>query len=73
MEAQEGTMDDHDDPFKEMADDGEDDNAVDELAFDLNQLCEVRPDIAPDREVVTNESQPLPVDEIVTEYLPQLV
>ena len=39
-EAQEGAMDDHDDPFKGMVDDGEDDSAVDELEFDLNHLRE---------------------------------
>ena len=77
-------MDDHADPFKGMVDDGEDDNAADELEFDLNQLGEARPYIAPenldadglvdfDREVVTNESRPLSVDEIVNEYLPQPV
>ena len=42
MEAQEGAMDDHDDPFKRMVDDGEDDSGVDELEFDLNQLREAR-------------------------------
>ena len=31
LEAQEGAMDDHDDPFKWMADDGEHDSAVDQL------------------------------------------
>ena len=31
LEVQEGAMDDHDDPFKGMVDDGEDDSAVDEL------------------------------------------
>ena len=36
LEAQEGAMDDHDDPFKGMVDDGEDDSAVDKLEFDLN-------------------------------------
>ena len=41
-------MDDHDNPFKEMMDHGEDDSAVDELEFDLNQLCEARPDLAPE-------------------------
>ena len=66
LEAQEGTMGDYDDPFKGMVDDGEDDSAVDELEFDLNQLHEVRQDLAPenldpdglvdfDREVVTND------------------
>ena len=84
LEAQEGAMDDHDDPFKGMVDDGEDDSAVDKLEFDLNQLREARPDVAPenldadglvdfDREVATNESRPLSVDEIVNEYLPQPV
>ena len=69
-------MDDHDDPFKEMVDDGDDDSAVDKLECDLNQLCEARPDLAPenldadglvdfDREVATNESLPLSVDGIV--------
>ena len=37
-------MDDHDDPFKGMVDDGEDDSAIDELEFDLNQLHEARQD-----------------------------
>ena len=91
VEARKGAMDDHDDPFKEMVDDGEDDsadgeddNAVEELEFDLNQLRETRPDLAPenldadalvdfDREVATNESQPLSVNEIVNEYLSQPV
>ena len=69
MEAQEGAMDDHDDPFKEMVDDGEDRSAAGELEFDLNQLKEARPDLASgnadadelvdfDREVATNESRP---------------
>ena len=31
LEAQEGTMDDHDDPFKGMVDDGEDESAGDKL------------------------------------------
>ena len=31
VEAQEGAMDDHDDPFKGMVDDGEDNSAVDKL------------------------------------------
>ena len=34
-------MDDHDDPFKWMVDDGENDS-VDELESDLNQFCETR-------------------------------
>ena len=65
-----------------MVDHGEDDSAVDELEFDLNQLREARPDLAPeildvngladfDREVATNKSRPLSVDEIVNEYLTQ--
>ena len=41
-------MDDHDDPFKGMVDDGEDDSAADELEFDLNQLRKARPDLAPE-------------------------
>ena len=75
-------MDDHDDPFKEMVDDSEDDSAVDELEFDPNQLREARPDLGPenlhadglanfDREVATNKFRPLSVDEIVKEYTPQ--
>ena len=70
-------MDDHDDLFKGMVDDGEDDNAVDELEFDLNQLRKARPDLTPenldadglvdfDREVATNESRPLSVDKFLT-------
>ena len=58
-------MDDHDDPFKGMVDDAEDDSVVDELEFDLNQLCEAKPDLVPenldadglvylDREVASN-------------------
>ena len=75
LEAQEGSMDDHDDPFKGMVDDGEYDSAADELEFDLKQLRKARPDSAPeilvadglidfDREVATSESRPLPVDKI---------
>ena len=77
-------MDDHDDPFKGMLDDGEDDSAVDELEFDLNQFHEARPDLAPenldadglidfDREIATNKSRPLCVNEIVNEHLLQPV
>ena len=82
-------MDDLDDPFKGMVDDedGEDDNALEELEFDLNQLRETRPDVAPEnldagrlvdfvREVVTNGPKPLSVvsvNDIVNEYLLQLV
>ena len=84
LEAQEGAMNDHDDPFKGMVDDGEEDSARDELEFDLNQIRKARPDLAPenldadglvdfDRDVATNESRPLSVDEIVNEYLPQPV
>ena len=75
-------MDDHDDPFKGMVDDGEDDSSVEELEVDLNQFREARPDLAPenldadglvdfDRAVATDESRPLSVDEIVNKYLPQ--
>ena len=84
LEGQEGSMYDHDDPFKGMVDDGEDDSAVDELEFDLNQLSKARPDLAPeiivadglvdfDREVATNESRLFSVDEIVNEYIQQPV
>ena len=84
LEAQEGAMDDHDDPFEGMVDDGEDHNAVDELEFELNQLREARPDFAPDnlhadglvdfdRDAATNKSRPLSVDEIVNKYLAQPV
>ena len=70
MKAQKGAMDNHDNPFKGMVDDGDDDSAVDKLEGDLNQLCEARPDLAPenldtdglvdfDREIATNESLPL--------------
>ena len=49
FDAQKGAMDDLD-PFKGMVDDedGEDDNAVEELEFDLNQLRETRPGVAPE-------------------------
>ena len=63
-----------------MVDDGEDDSAVDNLEFDLNQRREARPDLTPenldpdelvefDREVATKESRPLSVDEIVNEIV----
>ena len=48
LEAQEGAMNDHDDPFKGMVDDGEEDSARDELEFDLNQIRKARPDLAPE-------------------------
>ena len=82
---------DHDDPFKEMDDDAENDNAaeeeddaVEELQFDLDRLRKTRPDLTPedlnadtlidfDIEVVTYESLPLSINEIVSEYLPQPV
>ena len=40
-------MDDHDDPFKEMVDESEDDSTVDELEFDPNQFREARLDVGP--------------------------
>ena len=75
-------MDDHDDPFKGMVDDGEDDSAVGELEFDLNQLRKAKLLLAHEnphedglvsfhREVATNKSRPFSVDEIVNEYLPE--
>ena len=59
-----------------MVDNGEDDSAVDQSEFDLNQLCEARPGLAPenldadglvdfDREVATNESRHLPVNDTI--------
>ena len=57
--------------LKRLVDDGEDGSAVDESEFDLNQLREGRPDLAPenlddadglsdfDREVATNEFRPM--------------
>ena len=74
-------MDDYDDAFKGMVDDGEDGSVADEIESDLNQ---VRPDLASqnldadglvdfDREVATNKPRPLSVDETVNEYLPQPV
>ena len=70
--------------LKGSVNDGEDNSAVDELEFDLNQLREARSDLAPenldanglvdfDKEVATNESRLLSVDEIVNEYLLQPV
>ena len=84
LKAQKGITDDCDNPFKGMVDDCEGNSAVEKLEFVLNQLCEARPDIAPEnldadgledfnREVVTNESISFSVDEIVNEYLPQPV
>ena len=80
MKAQEGALDDHD-PFKEIVDD---DSAADKLECDLNQLCEARPDLAPenldadglvdfDRELATNKSPPLSVDGIVTKTFHNLL
>ena len=57
---------------------------VNELEFDLNQLREARPDLAPEnldtdglvhfyRKVSANESRPLSVDEIVNVYHPHPV
>ena len=74
LEAQEVAMDDHDDPYKGMVNDGEEGSAVDELEFNLNQLRRARSDLADglvdfDREVATKESRPLSFDEIVNEYL----
>ena len=77
-------MDDHDNPFKEVVDDSEDGSAVDELEFDLHQLRQARSDLAPenldadgladfDRKVEINESRPLSADEIVNEYLHNLL
>ena len=74
-------MDDYDDAFKGMVDDGEDGSVADEIESDLNQ---VRPDLASqnldadglvdfDREVATNKPRPLSVDETVNKYLPQPV
>ena len=74
-------MDDHDDLFKGIVDD-DDDSAVDKSECDPNQLCQARPELAPenldadgliafDREVATNKSRPLSVDEIVN--LPQSI
>ena len=48
LKTQEGAMDDHDHPFKGMVDNGEDEGAIDELEFDLNQLLEARPNLAPE-------------------------
>ena len=70
--------------LKGSVNDGEDNSAVDELEFDLNQLREARSDLAPenldanglvdfDKEVATNESRLLSVDEIVNKYLLQPV
>ena len=79
MEAQTGAMNDHDNPFKEIMDDGEDSSAAEELEFDLNQLRETRLYLAPENLdgdglvdlVATKKSPPLPFDEIVQECLPQ--
>ena len=43
LKAREGAMDDHDDLFKGMVDNGENGSAVDELEFDLDQLREAIP------------------------------
>ena len=43
LKAREGAMDDHDDLFKGMVDNGGNGSAVDELEFDLDQLREAIP------------------------------
>ena len=64
-------MDDHNDLFKGMVDDGDDDSTVDELECDLNQLCKAWPNLTSenldadglidfDRQVATNESRSMP-------------
>ena len=76
METQTGAMNDHNDPFKETVNYVEDNSVVEELEFDLNRLRKARSDLAPeklnadglvdfDRDVATNESRPLSIDEIV--------
>lgn len=83
-DARKAAIDDDDDPFKEMDSAEDEEENVEELQFDLNQLRETRPDLVPedldadtlidfDRKVVTNESQPLSVDQIVNEYVSQPV
>ena len=63
-----------------MMDNGEGDNFLEELEFDLKHLRDTRPDLAPenldadalvdvDRELATNEYQPLSVNEMVNKYL----
>ena len=84
LEAQERSMDDHDDPLKKMGDNDQDDSAVDESKFYLNQLHKGIPDLASDKldteglvgfdgEAETNKSRPFSAEEIVNEYLPQPV
>ena len=76
METQTGAMNDHNDPFKETVNYVEDNSVVEELEFDLNRLRKARSDLPPeklnadglvdfDRDVATNESRPLSIDEIV--------
>ena len=82
LEAQEDAMDEHDNPFKRLGDDGENDSAVDEQEFDLISYPKLD-HLAPENlgadglvnfdKKVTNESRPLSIDEIVNEYLQQPV
>lgn len=85
-DARKAAIDYQDDPFKDMINDAEDESAdgeeneaIDELQFDLDQLRKVRPDMAPedldadslvdfDIQVTSNESRPLSVAEIVSDY-----
>ena len=55
VDTRKGAIDDHDDPFKEMVDDSEDDcaaeeddDAVEDLQFDLDRLRKTRPDLTPE-------------------------
>ena len=73
-QSQESAMDENQDPFKEVL--CNDSDPIGELEFDLNQLCEVNPELASANlnenelvdivaDIVTKNSQLLTVEEIV--------
>ena len=82
LEVQTNAMNNHDDPFKEIMDDAEDD-CCRRVSVWTESTWRTRSDLASenldadglvdfDRDVATNEFWPLSVDETVKEYLPQL-
>ena len=64
--------------LKKIMGNAEDGSSVEELEFDLNLFRETRPNLDADgtvdldRDMATNKSWSLSVDETVKEYLPQL-
>ena len=80
----ESAMNEDNDPFEEMLnDDGDNDDALGELKFNLNQPRKVSPDLTPEdlyadelidfyAEVATNQSRPLSVKALFLNFLNNL-